>query len=62
MEVLTEGTILKKEDRRSDLFGLEEGDDALLRQSLMASLLEYQNSEAERLICYLAGEVCRWLA
>ncbi|XP_052249024.1 uncharacterized protein LOC127856876 isoform X2 [Dreissena polymorpha] len=56
MEVLTEGTILKKEDRRSDLFGLEEGDDALLRQSLMASLLEYQNSEAERLICYLAGK------
>lgn len=59
MEVLSEGTVYKKEDRREKLSA--DGNDVIeevVNQSLMASLLEYQNSEAERLIRSLAGKVC----
>lgn len=58
LEALSEGTVYKKEDRRVRLSsGTDEVTEEQLNQSLMASLLEYQNSEAERLIRSLAGKV-----
>ncbi|WAR25161.1 hypothetical protein MAR_010865 [Mya arenaria] len=52
MEVLTEGTVYKVEDRR----GIVSPGEAL-EEGLMASLLEAQNSEAERIIRNLAGKL-----
>jgi len=58
MEALSEGTVYKKEDRRVKLSdNTDDVTEEKLNQSLMASLLEYQNSEAERLIRALAGKV-----
>lgn len=58
LEVLSEGTVYKKEDRRVRLSaGSDEVTEDQLNLSLIASLLEYQNSEAERLIRFLAGKV-----
>ena len=60
MEALSEGTVYKKEDRRVKLSdNTDDVTEEKLNQSLMASLLEYQNSEAERLIRALAGKVCQ---
>ena len=60
MEALSEGTVYKKEDRRVKLSdNTDDVTEEKLNQSLMASLLEYQNSEAARLIRALAGKVCQ---
>ncbi|KAL4226590.1 hypothetical protein ACF0H5_014574 [Mactra antiquata] len=58
LEVLSEGTVYKIEDRRMRLSDSGHTDitDLLLSSSLMANLLEYQNCEAERLIKILSGK------
>lgn len=59
MEVLSEATVYKKEDRRMRLLdsGNTDVSEQQLHSSLMANLLEYQNCEAERLVKSLSAQV-----
>ena len=58
MNILTEATVYKKENRRSHITADGKNvtfDD--LSMSLMADLLEYQNSEAQRILRILIRKV-----